>query len=47
MNTNMLKPSWSSYGLDFETFGTRDLPTVGLENYLADPEFRPLLAAVA
>lgn len=34
------------YGLDFETYGTRDLRTVGIDNYMADPEFRPLIAAV-
>lgn len=33
-------------GIDFETYGTRDLRTVGLDNYVADPEFRPLLCAV-
>lgn len=31
-------------GLDFETYGTRDIRKVGLANYLADPEFRVLLA---
>ena len=40
-------PTSAYFGLDFETFGTRDLPTVGLDNYLADPEFKPLLAAVS
>lgn len=34
-------------GLDFETFGTRDLPKVGLDNYLADPEFQVLIARMA
>lgn len=34
------------YGLDFETYGTRDLRTVGIDNYMADPEFKPLIAAV-
>lgn len=34
-------------GLDFETYGTRDLKKVGLANYLADPEFRPLVATVS
>lgn len=33
-------------GLDFETYGTRDLKKVGLANYLADPEFRPLTASL-
>lgn len=34
-------------GLDFETFGTRSLPDVGLANYLDDPQFRVLLASTA
>lgn len=34
-------------GLDFETFGTRPLPVVGLDNYINDPTFRILLASVA
>lgn len=34
-------------GLDFETYGSRNLPAVGLDNYTADPDFQPLLAAVA
>lgn len=34
-------------GLDFETYGTRNLPAVGLYNYTADEYFQPLLAAVA
>lgn len=32
-------------GLDFETFGTRDLTKVGLHNYVDDPEFAPLISA--
>lgn len=40
------KEGGSMFGLDFETYGTRDLRTVGLDNYLSDPEFRPLIAAV-
>ena len=34
-------------GLDFETYGTRDLRKVGLDNYLSDPEFRPLIGSVS
>lgn len=34
-------------GLDFETFGSRDLRTVGLDNYIRDPLFTPLLASRA
>ena len=34
-------------GLDFETWGSRPLPTVGLDNYVSDPRFIPLMAAVA
>lgn len=34
-------------GLDFETWGSRSLPKVGLDNYLADPSFRVLIAHVA
>ena len=34
-------------GLDFETYGSRSLPDVGLDNYLSDPNFMPLLASVA
>ena len=34
-------------GLDFETFGSRSLPTVGLDNYIRDPLFTPLLASRA
>lgn len=32
-------------GLDFETFGTVNLPEHGLQRYVADPEFKPLIAA--
>ena len=31
-------------GLDFETFGTRDLTKVGLYNYMEDPKFTVLIA---
>jgi DNA polymerase bacteriophage-type len=31
-------------GLDFETYGGVDLPTHGLDRYVSDPTFRPLLA---
>ena len=34
-------------GLDFETYSAADLPKVGLHNYVQDPTFRPLIAAVA
>lgn len=34
-------------GLDFETYGSRNLNDVGLDNYTSDPKFKPLLAAVA
>ena len=34
-------------GLDFETWGSRPLPTVGLDNYVSDPRFLPLMAGVA
>lgn len=34
-------------GLDFETYGSRDLTKVGLRNYVDDPLFRPLVAVVA
>lgn len=33
-------------GLDFETYGERNLPVVGLDNYLSDPRFRSLVAAI-
>lgn len=33
-------------GLDFETYGSRDLTIVGLDNYLSDENFTPLIAAV-
>lgn len=33
-------------GLDFETYGSRPLPECGLENYVRDPHFTPLLARV-
>lgn len=35
------------YGLDYETFAHVNLKTQGLDNYINDPEFRPLLASVA
>ena len=41
-----LNPTHTLFGLDFETFGSRNLPVVGLDNYLADPKFKPLIAAV-
>lgn len=31
-------------GLDFETYGSRDLTKVGLQNYVNDPLFQPLVA---
>jgi DNA polymerase len=34
-------------GLDFETYSPANLPKVGLKNYVMDPEFRVLLAAVS
>lgn len=34
-----------SVGLDFDTFGTRNLKVVGLDNYINDPEFRVLIAS--
>ena len=34
-------------GLDFETYGSRDLTKVGLRNYVDDPLFQPLVAVVA
>ena len=37
----------SKLGLDFETYGSRNLNDVGLDNYTSDPKFKPLLAAVA
>lgn len=37
----------ASIGLDFETWGSRPLPTVGLDNYVSDPQFLPLMAGVA
>ncbi len=33
-------------GLDFETYGSRDLRKVGLHNYVSDPHFQPLIAVV-
>lgn len=42
----MPTPQGPMVGLDFETFGTRDLNKVGLDNYVADPNFRPLLAGI-
>ena len=33
-------------GCDFETYGSRDLTKVGLDNYVNDPEFRPLLCGI-
>lgn len=34
-------------GIDFETYGSRDLSTVGLDNYVNDPNFRPLICSTA
>lgn len=34
-------------GIDFETYGSRNLPKVGLDNYVTDPQFRPLICSVA
>ena len=34
-------------GLDYETFGTRNLKVVGLDNYINDPQFRPLIASIS
>lgn len=34
-------------GLDFETYGSVDLPKHGLDRYIADPNFMPLIADVA
>lgn len=34
-------------GLDFETWGSRPLPKVGLDNYLADPDFKVNIAHIA
>lgn len=34
-------------GLDFETYGSRPLPDVGLENYVRDSHFTALIARVA
>lgn len=34
-------------GLDFETYGSRPLPTCGLENYVRDPHFTPLIFRAA
>ena len=31
----------------FETFGTRNLKVVGLDNYINDPQFRPLIASIS
>lgn len=43
--------SWANggtiIGLDFETWGSRPLPKVGLDNYLSDPEFRVNIAHIA
>jgi DNA polymerase len=36
----------SLIGLDFETYGSRPLPDVGLENYMRDPFFTVLIGAV-
>jgi DNA polymerase len=33
-------------GLDFETYGSVDLPKHGLDRYVKDPHFRPLLAGI-
>ena len=34
-------------GIDYETFGTRNLKVVGLDNYINDPQFRPLIASIS
>lgn len=34
-------------GLDFETYGSVNLPAHGLDRYTSDPHFRPLIASVA
>ena len=34
-------------GMDFETFGAVDLPKRGLDNYVKDPSFQPLICSVA
>ena len=33
-------------GLDFETYGSVDLPTHGLDRYISDPHFQPLIATI-
>jgi len=33
-------------GLDFETYGSRNLTKVGLDNYINDPSFKPLIASI-
>ena len=35
------------YGMDFETFGTRDIKTRGLDNYVSDPAFSALICSIA
>ena len=35
------------YGIDFETFGTRDIKTRGLDNYVSDPAFSALICSIA
>lgn len=35
------------FSIDFETYGTRDIREVGMDNYMADPFFRPLVVGVA
>ena len=42
-----IKAPRTKLGLDFETYGSRNLNDVGLDNYTSDPKFKPLLAAVA
>lgn len=34
-------------GLDFETWGSRDIRKVGLDNYVNDPEFRVLIGSIS
>jgi DNA polymerase len=35
------------YGLDFETYGDVNLPKYGLDRYVNDPSFKPLMASVS
>ncbi len=39
-------PATSHIGMDFETFGTRNLKKVNRDRYMSDPNFRPLLVAL-